>query len=164
VYQRVEGVDRWVGLPEGLWPDRASELDPSLQQSWASGARARLPQLGEVYTARRRLEQQVAGWWQHTDIVMTPAAAIEAFGAEGPVPDEIDGSPVHPSACLIQPILPSLCNLPAVSVPVGLTSAGLPAGMQIIAPLHREDLCLRLAYLFEQAVGWPVLPSEPWIR
>jgi Asp-tRNA(Asn)/Glu-tRNA(Gln) amidotransferase A subunit family amidase len=36
--------------------------------------------------------------------------------------------------------------------------------MQIIAPLHREDLCLRLAYLFEQAVGWPVLPSEPWIR
>lgn len=43
----------------------------------------------------------------------------------------------------------NLAGLPTISVPCGFTE-GLPIGMQIIAPLLREDLTLQVAYTFEQ--------------
>jgi aspartyl-tRNA(Asn)/glutamyl-tRNA(Gln) amidotransferase subunit A len=47
---------------------------------------------------------------------------------------------------LTQPI--SFLGLPVVTVPV-TTSAGLPIGLQLIAPPWREDLCLRAARALE---------------
>jgi len=47
----------------------------------------------------------------------------------------------------------SAAGNPAISVPCGFTSDGLPVGVQIVAR-HRNDLGLiRLAHAFEQAVG-----------
>jgi aspartyl-tRNA(Asn)/glutamyl-tRNA(Gln) amidotransferase subunit A len=43
----------------------------------------------------------------------------------------------------------NLSGLPAISVPCGFTH-GLPIGMQIMAPLLREDMILQTAYTFEQ--------------
>jgi Asp-tRNA(Asn)/Glu-tRNA(Gln) amidotransferase A subunit family amidase len=159
VYAKIEGVDRWTDLPDSLWPDRAAELSPALRSGWESGARARLPQLAAVYTARRKLEQQVAELFARFDVLVTPSASFPAFTAEGPVPAEIEGRQVQPFAGVAFPILASLCNLPAMSVPVGLTTSGLPVGMQIIAGQHREDICLRLAWLLERARPWP--PHAP---
>jgi aspartyl-tRNA(Asn)/glutamyl-tRNA(Gln) amidotransferase subunit A len=45
-------------------------------------------------------------------------------------------------------------GLPAISVPCGLTKNGLPMGLQIAGPPWREDLVLRLAYAYEQAVNF----------
>jgi aspartyl-tRNA(Asn)/glutamyl-tRNA(Gln) amidotransferase subunit A len=45
-------------------------------------------------------------------------------------------------------------GLPAISVPCGFTSAGLPIGLQIIGPHWREDRVLQLAYAYEQATDW----------
>lgn len=158
-YAKIEGVDRWIDLPAGLWPDRAGELGEPLASGWHSGARARLPQLGAVYTQRRRIEHTVAAWFEHIDVLVTPTVGVPAFAAEGPIPTTINGTGVHPFVGLAQPIMPSLCNLPAISVPVGLTRQGLPVGMQIIARRHREDVCLRLALLWEVAKAWPRLAS-----
>lgn len=43
---------------------------------------------------------------------------------------------------------------PAASVRAGLTDAGLPCGLQIVAPWHREDLVLQAAYAYEQRQPW----------
>jgi aspartyl-tRNA(Asn)/glutamyl-tRNA(Gln) amidotransferase subunit A len=43
----------------------------------------------------------------------------------------------------------NLAGLPAISIPCGFTN-GLPIGMQIMAPLLREDVLLQTAYTFEQ--------------
>jgi aspartyl-tRNA(Asn)/glutamyl-tRNA(Gln) amidotransferase subunit A len=45
-------------------------------------------------------------------------------------------------------------GLPAISVPCGLTKNGLPVGLQIGGPPWREDLVLRLAHAYEQAVNF----------
>jgi Asp-tRNA(Asn)/Glu-tRNA(Gln) amidotransferase A subunit family amidase len=45
-------------------------------------------------------------------------------------------------------------GLPAISVPCGFTSAGLPMGLQIAGPPWREDLVLRLANAYEEATAW----------
>jgi aspartyl-tRNA(Asn)/glutamyl-tRNA(Gln) amidotransferase subunit A len=40
-------------------------------------------------------------------------------------------------------------------VPAGLTSEGLPVGLQVVGRRHRDDMVLRLARVFEGARPWP---------
>ena len=49
------------------------------------------------------------------------------------------------------------CNLtgqPAASMPAGLTSSGLPVGLQIIGAPRADHLVLRAMRAFESASGW----------
>jgi len=43
---------------------------------------------------------------------------------------------------------------PAISLPLHMTPDGLPVGVQLAAPLGREDLLLRIASQLEQAAPW----------
>lgn len=157
IYTEIEGVDRWIGLPGGHWPARAAELGPALRKRWAASARVTLPQLAEVYTRRCRLELQVAGLFDSLDVLVTPSASYPAFPADGPIPTMVSGVRVAPLTGVAFPILASLCNLPAITVPAGLTRSGMPVGMQIVARQHCEHVCLRLARLLEQHRPWPLL-------
>jgi len=48
----------------------------------------------------------------------------------------------------------TLTACPAISVPAGFTSSGLPVGIQIVGP-HRGDLSvLQMAHAFEQATNF----------
>ncbi|MGI8609400.1 MAG: Asp-tRNA(Asn)/Glu-tRNA(Gln) amidotransferase subunit GatA [Candidatus Dormibacteria bacterium] len=46
-----------------------------------------------------------------------------------------------------------LAGVPAVSLPCGL-SEGLPVGLQVIGPMWREDVVLRVAGAYEAVSGW----------
>jgi aspartyl-tRNA(Asn)/glutamyl-tRNA(Gln) amidotransferase subunit A len=48
----------------------------------------------------------------------------------------------------------NLAGLPALSLPCGLDSTGLPIGMQIIGKYFDEATILRLAYAYEQSTDW----------
>jgi len=43
---------------------------------------------------------------------------------------------------------------PAATVRAGFTDAGLPAGLQIVAERHRDDLVLQASRAFEEAQPW----------
>jgi Asp-tRNA(Asn)/Glu-tRNA(Gln) amidotransferase A subunit family amidase len=43
---------------------------------------------------------------------------------------------------------------PAASVRAGITTEGLPCGLQIVAERHRDDLVMQAAYAYEQARPW----------
>jgi aspartyl-tRNA(Asn)/glutamyl-tRNA(Gln) amidotransferase subunit A len=49
---------------------------------------------------------------------------------------------------------------PAATVPAGLTPSGMPAGLQIIAPRHRDDLVLQAARAYEKIRPW----NDNWPR
>ncbi|MFH1016573.1 MAG: amidase [Pseudomonadota bacterium] len=51
-------------------------------------------------------------------------------------------------------------GIPAVSIPCGFTSNGLPIGLQIAGPLEREDLVLEVALAYEQATPWHLSVPE----
>ncbi|MBS0562037.1 MAG: amidase [Proteobacteria bacterium] len=50
----------------------------------------------------------------------------------------------------------NLTRQPAISVPMGLSEAGLPLSVQIAAAQYRDDLVLRAARAIEQAAPFPV--------
>jgi aspartyl-tRNA(Asn)/glutamyl-tRNA(Gln) amidotransferase subunit A len=51
-------------------------------------------------------------------------------------------------------------GLPAVSVPCGLDSRGLPVGIQIVAQPRDDRAVLQLAGQYEQATGWPTVTES----
>jgi aspartyl-tRNA(Asn)/glutamyl-tRNA(Gln) amidotransferase subunit A len=155
VYARMEGVDMFVDVDPVLWQQHLDELDPRVAPGWRSASTATLPKLADVYTARRRIEHRTASLFDEIDLLVTPMAAITAFAAEGPMPTEICGQRVHAGMSVPFAMLANLVNLPAISVPAGLSSDGMPIGLQIVAHRHRDDVCLRLARLLEQAAPWP---------
>ena len=100
------------------------------------------------------LEQQVAGLFGQVDLLMTPATACPPYGADSPVPALIDGRDTSNGGAQPFGMLANICWNPAISIPAGLTSSGLPVGLQIVARRHRDDILLRLARIAELESPW----------
>jgi aspartyl-tRNA(Asn)/glutamyl-tRNA(Gln) amidotransferase subunit A len=48
----------------------------------------------------------------------------------------------------------NLPGVPGVSVPCGFTEAGLPVGLQLLAPPFEEERLLRAARMYERVNDW----------
>lgn len=155
VYTRIEGVDMFVNVPDDLWRDRVDELDPLVAPGWRTAPDITLPKLARVEAARREIVAHVAELLATVDVLLTPSTACPPFAAGGPMPTEIAGTRGHGGMAVPFPMLANLVNLPSMSVPAGLTAAGLPVGLMINGPRFREDLVLRLARVWEQHRPWP---------
>jgi aspartyl-tRNA(Asn)/glutamyl-tRNA(Gln) amidotransferase subunit A len=113
-----------------------------------------LADLVEANKTRTRLNQVLWGLFETYDLLLTPSTPTEAFGAKGPPPTEIEGAtiPLLWAVAFTYPF--NLSGHPAASVPAGLTKNGLPVGLQIVGPRHREDLVLQAAWAYEQERPW----------
>jgi aspartyl-tRNA(Asn)/glutamyl-tRNA(Gln) amidotransferase subunit A len=96
----------------------------------------------------------VATIFHDVDFIVTPMSSMPPFGAEGPMPTEIDGAEVHAGMSVVLAMLANLANLPAISVPAGLVD-GVPIGLQVIGPRFREELLLAAAARYEACRPWP---------
>lgn len=103
---------------------------------------------------RTELNQSLWEFFNRFDLLLTPTMPTEAFAAEGPPPTEIDGHtiPLLWAVAFTYPF--NLSGHPAATVRVGLTETGLPAGLQIVGPRHRDDMVLQAAYAYEQSHPW----------
>jgi aspartyl-tRNA(Asn)/glutamyl-tRNA(Gln) amidotransferase subunit A len=53
----------------------------------------------------------------------------------------------------------NMTRSPAATVCVGLTSSGLPVGLQLIGPQHADLVVLRSAAALEAAIGFSDVPA-----
>ena len=54
----------------------------------------------------------------------------------------------------------NLTGLPALSVPCGFTTEGLPIGLQIVSRAWNEAGVLRAGYAFQEATEWHKVKPE----
>jgi aspartyl-tRNA(Asn)/glutamyl-tRNA(Gln) amidotransferase subunit A len=103
---------------------------------------------------RTELNRVLWDYFNRFDLLLTPAMPTEAFAAKGPPPSEIDGVPIPLLGAVAFTYPFNLSGHPAATVRTGLTESGMPAGLQIVGPRHRDDLVLQAAHLYEQARPW----------
>ncbi len=94
------------------------------------------------------------------DLLLTPTMPTDAFAAEGPPPSEIDGKPIDLLGAVALTYPFNLTGHPAASIPAGFSDAGLPVGLQIVGPRHRDDLVLQAARAYERMRPW----NDHWPR
>ena len=94
------------------------------------------------------------------DVLALPTSAIPAPEL-GQRHVTIGDHTVNVTAALSRFTLPfDLSGLPAISVPCGFTSNGLPIGLQIAGRAFDEETVLRVAHAYEQRTEWHLRQPE----
>jgi aspartyl-tRNA(Asn)/glutamyl-tRNA(Gln) amidotransferase subunit A len=102
---------------------------------------------------RSLIRQDFLDVFQSCDAILTPVAPIPAFKL-----GEKTDDPLQMYLSDVCTLPGSLAGVPGISVPCGISSEGMPIGLQVLGPHFREDLILRIAYQFEQATEFPKNP------
>jgi amidase len=87
-------------------------------------------------------------WWQRFDVLVTPTTA----GPPTLLGDYTKGYESGRGSAFTRPF--NVTGQPAVSIPLGWPDDGLPRGVQVVAPIGREDLLVTVAAALEAAEPW----------
>jgi aspartyl-tRNA(Asn)/glutamyl-tRNA(Gln) amidotransferase subunit A len=91
--------------------------------------------------------------WAKCDVVLTPATPSPAF-APGEITD-----PLQMYLNDVFTVTVNMAGLPGIAVPAGLSSDGLPLGLQLIGKPFDEETLFQTAFAIEQAAGKYVAPQ-----
>ncbi|HEY6979553.1 amidase [Reyranella sp.] len=127
------------------------KLDPGFRAAAEKGLAITLADYARSYEARSRLARDMALWHQNYDLLLAPVTPTAA-----PTVDTLYNSETFPRWTKGAPYtLPfNLTGQPAASMPAGLTSAGLPVGIQIVGPVRADHLVLRAMRAYESRGDW----------
>lgn len=146
-----------------LPPEQFAQLDPGLQATCDYAQKYAIGDFLDYQNQRVAVGEAMKRFHLKYDLLVTPTLAIPAFEVGRVMPELPPGITAHPAdwtwwTPFSYPF--NLTQQPALSVNCGFTEAGLPIGLQIVAPAYREDLALRAACAYEQsrpAIAWPAL-------
>lgn len=159
------GFENPLDITTGLWFVGAWTLWNTLtaeQQAVADPDFAAEAQLGSELTAldvqRLQLRRGTLGslmrqFMQRFDLLVTPSVAVPAFEARAAGHSAMDPKAMLGWTPFSYPF--NLTQQPACSIPCGLTSGGLPIGLQIVGPMFGDALVLRAARAFESVMPLP---------
>jgi aspartyl-tRNA(Asn)/glutamyl-tRNA(Gln) amidotransferase subunit A len=154
------GAFEMLGMLSPLLPEHESEFGRGFIEGVKSGSRM----TPETWTAIKRKREKLNRWCAETferfDLLLTPTVSYDPPAAKGPFPTETEGRTQPPFNVASLTIPFNLSWHPAATVRAGLSKAGLPVGLQIVGPRHRDDLVLQAAYAFEQQRPW----RDEWPR
>ncbi|PQO39155.1 Asp-tRNA(Asn)/Glu-tRNA(Gln) amidotransferase GatCAB subunit A [Blastopirellula marina] len=98
---------------------------------------------------RRLIREDYDKAFKTVDLIVGPTAPNPAFAAGSKTND--------PLAMYLEDlytVTANLAGIPAMSIPCGFTSGGLPVGLHMQAPALEEDRLLRAAYMFQKETDW----------
>ncbi|MFF0271199.1 amidase family protein [Kribbella sp. NPDC004536] len=140
------------------WPDRvdpneqAAEFGRQVELFFAlhGGGEPTALTVDQLLTTERNRLAARARWQQYfddVDVFLCPTSFTVAFPHGSTT---IDGRPYEAQVFWIAHA--SLTGLPALSMPIGHTPAGLPTAAQVIGPWHEDDTAITFAELLQQLV------------
>ena len=104
---------------------------------------------------RRLIRRDFDAAFQEVDLIACPTAPEPAFRL-----GERTQDPLSMYLSDIFTVTANLAGLPALSLPCGLSSQGLPIGFQFLAPHFQEGRLLGAAQALEDVLGFETLPAE----
>ncbi len=146
-------------------PERIAALgsDVSLVARALLRYRLLIPAIAISKAARLRtlVRRSLADLFSRVDLLAWPTVAAPAPPLENPTVELPSGAYPADYVNPRQGGLANLAGVPAISVPVGRSSEGLPLALQLIAPWGRDELLLDSAEALEGATGRTWVDAEP---
>ncbi len=136
--------------------DKHDLLDPRFRTMAERGLKVTVEELQASIVHRDRLGVRMNRFHQEWDLLLTPTL---------PTPAPLVDTPYHSQDLHrwnhVTPFtVPfNLTGQPGASIPCGVTTGGLPVGLQIVAAKCREGLVLRASRAFERVMQ-PVWPND----
>ncbi len=139
---------------------RDDELSDYTQGSLRRGSGLSGVKVADAYAAQDRLKRQMDAWFDDFDVLLIPTSAIAAPG-HGERIEKIAGVSVSPwTTSILYTPLANLIQAPAIAMPAGPGSDGLPLSVQIVAREGNDAIAIRCAAMLEEA-GFRASPPTP---
>lgn len=132
------------------------------REDYQPSVRTRL-EVGYFYSANHYIKAlRLREWFRRefervfksVDVLLSPTCPILPFKI-GEETIDVKGTKTDPRPFIANFVrIYNLLGLPALSVPCGFSSAGLPIGLQIAGRLFDEEAVLKVAYAYEQSQPW----------
>jgi aspartyl-tRNA(Asn)/glutamyl-tRNA(Gln) amidotransferase subunit A len=106
---------------------------------------------GQAQKVRTLIVRDYEAAFERYDVLVSPTSPTTAFRLGEKVED--------PMAMYLNDVFTNLAGVPAISVPCGLDSRGLPIGVQLTAPVLGEEILLRASHALELELGLDLRPS-----
>ncbi len=103
---------------------------------------------------RRLILNDFKAAYEKCDVLLTPATPSAAFAI-----GENEDDPLKMYLNDVFTVTVNLAGLPGMSVPVGLSSDGLPLGLQLIGKAFDEETVFRAGHVIEMAAKFNALPQ-----
>src|SRR5215212_2198448 len=140
------------------YDQRPEWTEPTLAKMIEAGRTFSAVEHQKAHLARSAYYNQVRAFFDEYDLLLTPQMPLGAWSKEpGPNegPRQVGGRETPTMFDRLPFTVPfNLTGHPAISVPCGFTSDGLPVGLQIVGRWHDDSSVLRAAACFEAAQPW----------
>jgi aspartyl-tRNA(Asn)/glutamyl-tRNA(Gln) amidotransferase subunit A len=127
-------------------------VDPGLRRTADAGAGYSASDYLDATAVRTELGRLMGRFHQDYDVLVTPTLPLTAFPVGRDVPDGWESPEWTSWTPYTYPF--NLTQQPALSVPCGFSSTGLPVGLQVVGPRHSDALVLRVGQAYQAATDW----------
>jgi aspartyl-tRNA(Asn)/glutamyl-tRNA(Gln) amidotransferase subunit A len=142
-------VGAWT-LWNTLSREQQARTDPDFAAEAALGSKLSALEVQRLNLRRGALGSHMRQFMQQWDLLVTPTVAVPAFDAKPAGHQAMEPGAMLGWTPFSYPF--NLTQQPACTVPCGLTSDGLPIGVQFVGPMFADALVLRAARAFESVV------------
>jgi amidase len=147
----IARMGSWIGRDLG-----ENDMEPATWELVKMASSVTASQLAQAQGAQAKLRRDAAVWWNDFDVLLSPTMAIQPpeLGDLVARPDDSMRALIRSTPMATFTGAWNTTGQPAISLPVAMSTAGLPIGVQLVAAYGREDLLLRAAAALESDVRW----------
>ncbi len=164
----------WLALSTALWnarfagllPKWRDRISPTLLRQMSGGEGQSGEMVGHALLERTKLYRKVQQWFERFDVIAMPALSRTALGIDEAlfepvlIGNQAAGGVRRAWYPYTHPF--NLTGNPAIVIPVGLHSDGLPVSLQLVGRRGADAQLLRLAAWYEEARPWDdIRPTIP---
>ena len=132
--------------------ERPEWVKDTIRFEVAEAERISAATIGRAMTRQTQMFEQSRQFFERYDYFVLPVTQVSPFDVTVPYPTEIAGTRLGTYIDWMRSCwYITFMSNPAISVPAGFTTAGLPVGIQIVGRHRGEWSLLQLAHAFEQA-------------
>ena len=157
MYRNIQRPEATLAhMEKGWFPAHIDEYGESTREYLLKGQQLPAIDYLRAQQQRRIFSSNMRALMQPVNALVLPTIPVPAFPVEQIDRDiNIDGVTENSGAALLRLTRAfNLAGLPAISLPCGFTTGGLPIGLQIAGKPFEEAMILRIAHAYQQLTDW----------